>query len=231
VLHTANNNTKSMLLTTYKIPTQDVHEFTDDLFADLASYLRHHEIDIDESAEDFFDSLFPAVYLYTLNDPTVTGLTPAYRDCLMAVRKDLQTPPFGAGARRLATDLVKAFGIARALLDAFDLAVDVINATDHAHFEHQCSRALTRLMHCSRCDGHPEVRPCALFCQNVMRGCLVSVAELNPHWNLFVDAVERVATSMRGTHDIQSVMHAFHSRVSESIMHAMETVHKYRPQV
>jgi len=232
VIRSAANATRTMFTTLYKFPVHEVRQFVNDLFTDLEAFIRRTEVDIYESTDQFFDALFPVVYRYTLNDPTAVGeLSVDHRRCLKKVRHLVSPHPYGDMVQHLADELIGSFGVARVLLDAFDLAVETLNATEHFHFEHQCSRALTRLIHCAHCDGHVNVRPCADFCVNVMRGCLVHVVEIDMHWNLFVSAVQNVATSMRGAQDIQSVMASFQSVVSESVMNAVLTAPKYHSQV
>lgn len=193
--------------------------------------MQHNVDDIRDSVTGFFDSLFSAVYIYTINESDGNLVPDDQRACLKSARKDLIPTPFSETIQRLTQDLIRSLGVARSLLDAFELAIEVINTTDHLHFEHQCSRELTHLLYCSYCDGHSDVRPCRNFCMNVAHGCLVQVVQLSPHWNLFVEAVGRLVLSMRGSFDLQDVMTLFHSRISDSIMMAIANTQKYHSQV
>ncbi|KTF93079.1 hypothetical protein cypCar_00007599, partial [Cyprinus carpio] len=53
-----------------------------------------------------------------------------------------------------------------------------------------CSKALTKMLYCPYCGGLPGLKPCANYCQNVMRGCLANQADLDPEWNLFIGSAE-----------------------------------------
>lgn len=219
----------------YKLPLREIEATVDALFLDLGRFmLRETNADIEVAVVEFFDAVFPAVLVYTINDAGGDGavVPPAQRACFRAARRDLRPSPFADAVVRLTGDFDRSLGVVRLLLEAFDLALEVINATTtHALFEQDCSRALTRLLRCSYCAGLVEVRPCRSLCMNVVHGCLAHLADLNDRWNRFVDAVERVVLSMRGADDLQDYLGTFHFRISDSIMTAMETTHSYHSQI
>ena len=94
-----------------------------------------------------------------------------------------------------------------------------------------CQDALTRLEFCGHCDGYTDVFPFKGFFFNVMRGCFAHLTEVNLHWNEFIDSLESLTVNMRGSFDIEEVLRSFHSKVSEAIMHAMETGVKFSRKV
>ena len=226
------NKTLTMLLSIYRIPSRDAESVLDNLLTSFNGYISgNKELSIADSLSIFFDELFPSIFLYTINDHHAMNLTTEYQKCLSTSRQNIVPAPFGDAANKLVQDLVRSLGVARSLLDAFELATETVNFTEHFHFEHQCSRAITRLLRCSHCEGHLHVRPCKLFCINVANGCLTHVANIDSHWNLFIDAIEKLVSSMRGTHDIEDVLANFHSRLSNSLMHSMVNAHRYHTQV
>ena len=47
----------------------------------------------------------------------------------------------------------------------------------------------------------------------------------------FIDSLQQLTASMKGWYDIEDAMAGFPTRVSEAIMHTMETAHKFFPEV
>lgn len=224
----------------FKLPPEEVKATVDALFLDLGRFLllqRGEAIrGILDVVTDFFDSLFPTVVVFAVNDSDGSLVPPDQRACLRKARRDLSPPaPFAGAVARLSRDLDRSLGVVRVLLDAFDLAVDVVNATAARAegLDAGCRRAVTRLLYCSYCDGHAvEVRPCRGPCVDVARRCLAGVGDLlNVPWNLFVEAVEEVAMSMREAVDLRQVLRSLHVVVADGVLKTMETTQKFHAQV
>ncbi len=231
MVQSAENSTELLFGDVYKIPLKDRHGPIANLFMDIQAYLKKREVHMHESIAQFFDELFPLVFHHILNDPTVTDLSENYRDCLMEVRQTLYPRPFGEVPNRLAHQLSKSLITAKLFLEALDLGIETINTTDHMILEPQCVKALTRLRYCSHCDGYIEAKPCRNFCYNVMRGCLATVGQVDRHWNEFVDSIKALTNSMNGYYNIKNLLFNLDSRISEAVLHAMETGHKFYSQV
>ena len=230
-MDSAHNKTDWLFSDVYHLPLMDRWGPTESLFLDLRAYLRQKDVSIHRSIESFFDQLFPLVFHNNVNDPRTGQISDGYRECLMQVRKDIHPPPFGPVPGQFARQLSQAFSGARAFLDALRMAVGVLNRTARVPLSDSCRAALTRMAYCGHCDGDVDVAPCRGLCYNVMRGCLAHVTDLNIHWNEMIDALELLTVNMRGSYDIEEVLHSFHSRVSEAIMHAMETGVKFNNKV
>ena len=58
------------------------------------------------------------------------------------------------------------------------------------------------------CDpkGLTQSQPCMGYCLNVMRGCLASVAEIDPLWRDFVRSLEGLSARMYGPQDLEQVL-------------------------
>lgn len=224
-----------MLTSIFKIPTESANSAVEKLFSDLAAYVRledQHQINVRQGVNQFLDAIFPWVFTHTIDDARVVSeMTDEYRQCLSVNRKDLTPAPYGDGARRLVQDMGKSLEVARSLHDAFDLAAEAMNITNQLGYEDYCSEALTRLLYCSQCEGHGTVRPCKNFCQNVLRGCMTHVTEVNIYWNLFVLAIEKLIGSLHNAYDFQDILNSFHSKVSDSIFHYLDNAHNYHLQV
>ena len=50
----------------------------------------------------------------------------------------------------------------------------------------ECLRAAMRMSQCSLCQGLSDVKPCAPFCLNVLKGCLAYHADLGVDWDNYV---------------------------------------------
>jgi hypothetical protein len=232
LLEEAENRTGMLFDTeSYHIPVAERHGAIEGLFLDLAAYIRRRDVNVHDSVSQFFDELFPMVYHYILNDPSSLILTEEYKECLTEIRHLLSPHPFGEVPHQLAHQLSKSVGAARTFLEALSLGIEVINTTDHLPLEPQCQKALTRLRYCSHCQGHVDVRPCRNYCYNVLRGCLATVGEVDRHWDEFVDAVHALTVNMRGAYNIEYALREFPSRISEAIMHSLESTHKFYVQV
>jgi len=231
LIQVAENNTETLFAENHKIPLLERRSLVENLFLDLEAYIQRREVNLHESVETFFDDLFPLVFHNILNDPSATSLSDDYKECLTEIRQNLSPQPFGEVPRRLAHQLSKALLTAKTFLESLSLGIEAINTTDHIMLEPQCTRALTRLRYCSHCDGYIEARPCRNFCYNVMRGCLAAVGQVDRHWNEFVDSIKALTTNMRGYYSIETVLNSLHTRISEAVLHALETGHKYYAQI
>ena len=231
MIASAENQTEILFRDVYKIPLKDQHGPLQSFFMDLQAYVKRREVVIHQSVDQFFDHLFPLVFHNLLNDPTVMDLDEDYRNCLTSLRQRLNPKPFGDIPRGLVHQLSRALFTARTYLESLSLGIEAINTTDHIILEPQCIKSLARLRYCGHCDGHLEARPCRNFCYNVMRGCLATTAEIDRHWNEFVDSVKMLTSYMKGSFNIEEVLRGLHQQVSNAIMHAMETGHKFYAKV
>ena len=231
LIRRAQNQTDTLFSTNYgHIPFDRRHSIITTLFDDITKQVeRLHTGNTATSVSHFFDDLLPLVFQHILNDPGQLVLTPTYRECLVNSQHDLR--PFGDTPDKFAHRLSKSTAIVRAFLDALSTGFDTLNATENLPLEMTCTRALTRMLYCPHCDGLIRVRPCRNLCYNVARGCLASVAELDRHWNGYIASVETVAAEMKGYYNPEEVFSSVAMTISEAVMHAMETGHKYYAKV
>ena len=232
LLSLAEKNTRLLFSQMYQMSPQEHHGPIAYLFKDLRSYTKLIEVNLHESVSTFFDKLFPQVFHNILNDPKYSdGLTSDFKECLTDLRQRLQPHPFGDIPHKLSSELTRAMSTSRLLMDTLNIGIKTINTTNNLNLDSQCIHALTRLKYCSHCEGHVTARPCHGFCLNVMRGCLAATTELDSHWNALVDAMESLVKNLKGNLDIEHVLKGMHSRVSEAVMHAMDTGPKFYAQV
>ncbi|XP_013792263.2 glypican-5-like [Limulus polyphemus] len=215
----AENNTRTLFSQTYQKMESVARLPTEQLFLDLLSYLKGKDINLEAHVDSFFRSLFPVVYNHIIN-PDMKEVSDDYKQCLR--EKTSEIKPFGDKAMLISLQIVRSFDVARSLLQALNLGVEVINTTEYMDFGTDCYNALVRLTYCAHCQRLILAKPCSGFCLNVGHGCLAQVAELDRPWNKYVSAVYRVATGMADSSNIEKVLNLLDTKISETIMHAME---------
>ncbi|XP_061291195.1 glypican-5 isoform X7 [Bos javanicus] len=201
---------------------------TQELFTDVGLYLFGADVNPEEFVNRFFDSLFPLVYNHLIN-PGVTDSSLEYSECVRTARRDIS--PFGNIPKRVLGQMGRSLLPSRTFLQALNLGIEVINTTDHLHFSKECGRALLRMQYCPHCQGLALTKPCMGYCLNVMRGCLAHVAELNPHWHVYIRSLEELSDAMHGTYDIEHVLLNFHLLVNDAVMQAHRDGQKLSEQV
>ncbi|XP_061083149.1 glypican-5a isoform X2 [Conger conger] len=223
LLKQAENFTNSMLLGTYRKVSGEAAGPVRELFTDVGLFVLGSELGVDDLVQRFFDGLFPPVYGH-LVDPGLTAVAPDYGECVRAARRDLR--PFGGVPRQLASQLRASAAPVRVFLQALNLAIEVINTTDHLRFSKDCKRALLRMQYCPHCLGLTRSKPCMGYCLNVMRGCLASMAQIDAHWREFARSMEEVSERMRGAPALEQVLLGAHALVGEAVAHAQRTAPK-----
>lgn len=189
-------------------------------------------LDIKAVAIRFFTDIFPLVY-HNILDTLSKDFSFEYKTCLMDHINDVQ--PFGDIPRQLGQSLSKSLEATRLILQAFDIGIEVLNATDYLVSEDDgkvnsnCHEALMKMNYCPKCLGlKGDAKPCSGYCLNVLRGCLTKyVAELDSPWNGYVEGIEHLVTAMKQNNNeagvnVDSVLRGVETRISEAIMYAME---------
>ncbi|KAJ8350078.1 hypothetical protein SKAU_G00252080 [Synaphobranchus kaupii] len=224
----AENFTNSLFLGTFRKVAREAAGPVRELFTDVGLFVLGSELGVDDLVQRFFDSLFPPVYSH-LVDPGLTDIAPDYAECVRSAQRELH--PFGSAPRQLAAQIRASASPVRVFLQALNLAIEVINTTDHLRFAKDCKRALLRMQYCSHCLGLTRSKPCMGYCLNVMRGCLASMAEIDGHWREFVRSMEEVSERMRGAQDLEQVLLGAHALVGDAVSHAQRTAPRLSAQV
>lgn len=225
MIHASQNNTLVLFSEVYKKMDGVAREPVSRLYSQLASHISSSDNSLsnplDDSVRDFFNSLFPLVYHHSIN-PKLRDFSDDYKECLRETQTEIR--PFGDIAERLAQQIRRSFSVARAVLDALSVGVEVIEQTTAMHFRSGCNEGLMSLVHCSQCSGYTAgvTRACGGYCLNVVRGCLAHVAELDQPWSDFVSGLERLASGLVGSYNIEEVLSVLDTKISEAIMYAME---------
>ncbi|TKC33822.1 hypothetical protein EI555_013554 [Monodon monoceros] len=215
LIRQAENYTSILFCNTYRNMALEAAASVQEFFTDVGLYLFGADVNPEEFVNRFFDSLFPLVYNHLIN-PGDSSLE--YSECIRMARRDIS--PFGNIPKRVLGQMGRSLLPSRTFLQALNLGIEVINTTDHLHFSKECSRALLRMQYCPHCQGLTLSKPCMGYCLNVVRGCLAHMAELNPHWHMYILSLEELSDAMHGTYDIEHVLLNFHLLVNDAVVQA-----------
>ncbi|XP_060144169.1 glypican-5 isoform X3 [Globicephala melas] len=226
LIRQAENYTSILFCNTYRNMALEAAASVQEFFIDVGLYLFGADVNPEEFVNRFFDSLFPLVYNHLIN-PGDSSLE--YSECIRMARRDIS--PFGNIPKRVLGQMGRSLLPSRTFLQALNLGIEVINTTDHLHFSKECSRALLRMQYCPHCQGLTLSKPCMGYCLNVVRGCLAHMAELNPHWHMYILSLEELSDAMHGTYDIEHVLLNFHLLVNDAVVQAHLDGQKLSEQV
>lgn len=175
------NLTCSLFDSAYSALASDCRPPVFQLFSDIRGHLSGDaNSPLNNAVRRFYNDLFPLVYRRLLN-PGIghtsaiyhSSFSTHYDDCLRMTQQDVN--PFGPHPRLLINSLSRALRPGRAMSRLLRLAGEVVNSTEKVTLSRECGRGLVKMQYCSHCRGLTLIRPCTGLCNNVMRGCLVSV--------------------------------------------------------
>jgi len=231
LLQVTMNKTESELESVLLIPKHEWRSALSQMFKDLANSLEN-EINVASSVDAFFANIFPSVFQLSFDVEHKTELTAEYRNCLNREFGTILPNPFGDTPQKWSKVLNLSLGSVRSFLRALRLVVDVIDSVEKFTLNERCANALTRLTYCSECAGHEtSYKPCAGFCYNVLRGCLVEVHGLDHFYKEFINSVHRTALRVLGNMKVENELNSFPSRVEDAIVIALTTASDYSAQV
>ncbi|CAL8362355.1 unnamed protein product [Gadus morhua 'NCC'] len=199
----AENRTNALLRESYASMAAGSADAMREFFTDVGLFLLGSELSPDASLQRLLDGLFPSVYGHLI-DPGLGDIDSGYAECVRSTRRELR--PFGASPGILANQMARSGATAKLLLQALHLGIEVINTTDHLQLSRECRHALLKMHYCPHCQGLTQSQPCMGYCLNVMRGCLASVAEIDPLWRDFVRSLEGLSARMQGPQDLEQVL-------------------------
>ncbi|NWW95077.1 GPC5 protein, partial [Rhynochetos jubatus] len=217
LIRLAENYTSTLFCNAYRNMAAEATAQVQEFFTDVGLFIFGTDISIEEFVNRFFDTLFPVVYNHVIN-PGLTDISLEYAECLRMARRDMR--PFGNVPRKAIGYIRRSLLPSRTFLQALNLGIEVINTTDHLHFSKDCSRALLRMQYCPHCQGLTLSKPCMGYCLNVIRGCLANMAEVDLHWQGYIQSLEELSSAMSGTYDIEHVLLNFHSLVNDALVQA-----------
>ncbi|XP_055062150.2 glypican-6a isoform X2 [Misgurnus anguillicaudatus] len=213
LLDNSEKSLNDMFVRTYGILYTHNSEMFEELFSELKRYYTGGNVNLEEMLNDFWLRLLERMFQLLNSEYT---LTEDFLECISKYTDQLK--PFGDVPRKLKAQVTKAFIVARSFVQGLMVGREVANRVAKVNISPGCSKALTKMLYCPYCGGMPDLKPCASYCQNVMRGCLANQADLDPEWNLFIDAMLLVADKLEGPFNIEAVMEPIDVKISEAIM-------------
>ncbi|NXK56711.1 GPC5 protein, partial [Chauna torquata] len=213
----AENYTSTLFCDAYTNMAAEAATRVQEFFTNVGLFIFGTDISTEEFVNRFFDTLFPVVYNHMIN-PSLTDVSLEYAECLRMARRDIR--PFGNIPKKVIGQMGRSLLPSRTFLQALNLGIEVINTTDHLHFSKDCSRALLRMQYCPHCQGVTLSKPCMGYCLNVIRGCFAYMAEVDPHWQEYIQSLEELSSAMHGTYDIEDVLLNFPSLVNDAVIQA-----------
>ncbi|NWW16054.1 GPC5 protein, partial [Falcunculus frontatus] len=217
LIRLAENYTSTLFCNAYRNMAAEATVHVQEFFTDVGLFLFGTDVSTEEFVNRFFDTLFPVVYNHVIN-PGPTDISLEYAECLRVARRDIR--PFGNIPKKAIGQMGRALLLSRTFLQALNLGIEVINTTDHLHFSKDCSRALLRMQYCPHCQGLTLSKPCMGYCLNIIRGCLADVAEVDLHWQGYIQSLEELSRAMSGAYDLEHVLLDFHSLVNDALVQA-----------
>lgn len=200
------------------------------LFGDLTDALVSN-INAAESVNSFLTDIFPDIFSISQEGDNTLQLTNDYRMCVKQELSAILPKPFGDKVQKSFKPLNVAIGAFRSFLRGLRMVLDMVDFVENYALSEKCTSALTRLTYCDDCMGYTSAKPCAGFCLNVLRGCLVEVRGLDHFYNEFINALHRLALNIHRHLSLEGELHLLPAHVSGAILHAIETSSSYYPQI
>ncbi|XP_071015697.1 glypican-6a isoform X2 [Oncorhynchus clarkii lewisi] len=213
LLDNSEKSLNNMFTRTYGKLYMQNSELFQDLFTELKRYYTGGNVNLEEMLNDFWSRLLERMF-QLLNSQY--HFTDDYLECVSKYTDQLK--PFGDVPRKLKAQVTRAFIAARTFVQGLMVGREVANRVAKVNVAPACIRALTKMLYCPYCRGLPGLKPCHNYCHNVMRGCLANQADLDPEWNLFIDAMLLVADRLEGPFNIEAIMEPIDVKISEAIM-------------
>ncbi|XP_035008196.1 glypican-6a isoform X2 [Hippoglossus stenolepis] len=217
LLDNSEKSLNSMFTRTYGKLYMQNSEVFQDLFTELKRYYTGGNVNLEEMLNDFWARLLERMF-QLLNSQY--HFTDDYLECVSKYTDQLK--PFGDVPRKLKAQVTRAFIAARTFVQGLMVGREVANRVAKVNVAPACVRALTKMLYCPYCRSLPGLKPCHNYCHNVMRGCLANQADLDPEWNVFIDAMLLVADRLDGPFNIEGVIEPIDIKISDAIMNMQD---------
>ena len=172
------------------------------------------DIDLKQTVESWFSLLYQKVYMIAHPSHSFDA---TYQHCILETADTLM--PFGDFPRKISVQIRKSFLASKVLQDALVVGKHAIEDLLKMKAHENCSRAFTKMTHCSICSGIKQnVKPCYNYCMNVIKGCSAYPALVNPSWNAYVTALQKLALKVSNPFSMEAVIVPLGVKISDGIM-------------
>ncbi len=184
------------------------------LFTKLAEYINGTEqMDLKQLVDSWFSMLYQKVYMIS-NENSVYDAS--YQHCILESAEMIR--PFGDIPRKIGVQIKKSFLASKVIVEALNTGKKVIDALLSMKINKQCMDAFTKMTQCGSCIGAKDVKPCHNYCVNVMKGCTAYPAAVGPSWNIFLNALMKLANKVEGPFSMEAVIRPLGVEISAGIM-------------
>lgn len=189
---------------------------------------------------NFFNNLFPIIYKNIILNNKSFKFSSQYDECLVNLINNIN--PYNNINKLITKELIKNLKSVKILFNSVFYGIRQlhrINEIIHDNLNSECLNVLTRMRYCATCSSFggaaddvvtvPRVKPCANYCVNGVNACLVSGAgefsALNLCWTSYLQSMVNIVQAIQygqSNVNIEDVVYSLHSRISETIMYAMQ---------
>ncbi|KAL1450116.1 hypothetical protein WDU94_002568 [Cyamophila willieti] len=184
----------------------------------------------------FFNNLFPIIYKNLIRNNKSSQFNPDYNQCLINLINNIN--PYNNINKLITKELVKNLKSIKILFNAIYYGankVSHINEMIDTNLRKECSNLLTKMNYCHKCSDVDsailkDIRPCTNYCKNVMNACFTNtdMVQINLAWNAYIQGMVTFVQAIlygQSNVNIEDVLQSLHSRISETIMYAMQEAH------
>ena len=213
LLTTAKGKWHNLLLITYKDMYMRNRLIFDDFFSTLEMYYANGSIDLDKSFNLFFQRIQSTI-IVLINKNFANK--PGFLNCTSKNIDKIQ--PFGHYQQRISVRLKSSLAHARTFVVGLKTGSNVTASIINYFSRNECGEALTKIQHCSVCEGIPNAMVCNATCNNMLQSCFKIYPQMDAYWNEFIRGVYMLSTGLDGQYDIEAVFGQLGYDISSAIM-------------
>ncbi|XP_028834076.1 glypican-1-like [Denticeps clupeoides] len=196
------------------------------LYSDLRHYYRGSNINLEEGLNDFWARLLERLFKATNTQYVIED---EYLECVAKQSETLR--PFGDVPRDFNIKVTHGFVAARTFVQGLVISGEVVRKVSQVPLSQECMRAIMKLTYCPHCYRMISAKPCANYCQNVMKGCLANQADLDTEWRNLADTMLQVSQRFKQPPSIDNVILSIPQRISEAIGYMQENQATFNTKV
>ena len=185
------------------------------LFTKLGDYIKGtDDSDLKQVVDSWFSLLYQKVYMIS-NENAIYDAS--YQHCILETADIMK--PFGDIPRKIGVQIKKSFLASKVLLEAINSAKKVVSELLNMKTHKNCKEAFMKMTHCGFCSNTDfKIKPCYSYCVNVMKGCSAYPSVVSPSWNVFLNALMKLAIKVDGPFSMEAVLRPLGVEISEGIM-------------
>ncbi|CAG9539545.1 unnamed protein product [Cercopithifilaria johnstoni] len=215
-----------MFTRTYGTLYQSNAQIFDKFFDDLQEfYAGQKYISLKPILDRFFLDLFRTLLLI---------LNPTYEikeDNSNCSKNSFALQAFGDIPLKMIRQLERSLRAARSLTHALKSSSDILQNIIQKELPSDCQITATQMKYCAHCLPTAEritfsksLKPCQMYCFNTINKCFADYIVIENTWQQFIETLTKLATRLRGPHNVMAVLISLAVQISESIMVFQEKI-------